>query len=163
TSSSGRGSTRPAATMSTCCGGRPDVWDRRRRAFRSARPRSGRRSDECDVDAPRARRLRPGRPRRRCGSRHAPAQHPRPRGRLPDGYAVASELKALLAVPQLSRELDLVAVEQYLAFDYVIGPRTILRDVRKLPAGDCGVITTTSFKHRPYWTLSFHEIPRVER
>jgi asparagine synthase (glutamine-hydrolysing) len=47
----------------------------------------------------------------------------------------ASELKALVVQPGFSRELDLDAVEAYLAFSFVPGPRTIFRDARKLPPG----------------------------
>lgn len=77
--------------------------------------------------------------------------------RLPHGYALASELKALLQLPELSRELDLVALEQYLSFDYVLGPRTMLAGVEKLPAGNVGTITSQRYQHEPYWTIRFHE------
>jgi asparagine synthase (glutamine-hydrolysing) len=49
--------------------------------------------------------------------------------------AFASELKALRALPGLSRELDLDALEAFLAFNAIHGPRTIFREVRKLPPG----------------------------
>src|SRR5436190_2342768 len=50
--------------------------------------------------------------------------------RLADGtFAFASELKALLALPSLSRDLDLDAVDAYLALGYVPGERTALRAV----------------------------------
>jgi len=83
--------------------------------------------------------------------------------RLPFGYAVASELKALLELPQLSREIDLTALEQYLSFDYVIGPRSILSDVEKLPAGDFGVITHNAYVHQPYWTIRFRDSDETEK
>src|SRR4051812_46352742 len=49
--------------------------------------------------------------------------------------AFASELSALVAGGHGSRELDLEALEGYLAFNSVPGPRSIFRDTRKLPAG----------------------------
>jgi asparagine synthase (glutamine-hydrolysing) len=49
--------------------------------------------------------------------------------------AFASELKALLPLPGFSRELDLDALEAYLAFSFVPGPLTIFRDAKKLPSG----------------------------
>src|SRR5256886_5520487 len=56
--------------------------------------------------------------------------------RLPDGtFAFASELKALLTLPSLPRELDLDAVDAYLALGYVPGERTALRAVRRVPPG----------------------------
>lgn len=73
--------------------------------------------------------------------------------RVGRGFAVASELKAILALREFDRTLDFVALEQYLSFDYVVGPRTIFRDVKKLPAGHYAVITQDDYTVSPYWTL----------
>jgi asparagine synthase (glutamine-hydrolysing) len=54
---------------------------------------------------------------------------------LPGGVAFASELKALLCLPGLSRDLDPVAVSDYLTYLYVPAPRTIVAGARKLPPG----------------------------
>jgi asparagine synthase (glutamine-hydrolysing) len=50
-------------------------------------------------------------------------------------FAFASELKALRRLPELSTEVDLDALESFLAFNAIHGPRTIFREVRKLPPG----------------------------
>jgi asparagine synthase (glutamine-hydrolysing) len=47
----------------------------------------------------------------------------------------ASELKALLRVPGFSREIDIDALEAFLAFNSIPAPLTIFREARKLPAG----------------------------
>jgi asparagine synthase (glutamine-hydrolysing) len=47
----------------------------------------------------------------------------------------ASELKALTAVPGFEREIDLDALEAFLAFNSIPSPLTIYRGTRKLPAG----------------------------
>src|SRR5437588_75469 len=49
--------------------------------------------------------------------------------------AFASELKALLRDPGFSREVDLDALETFLAFNSIPAPLTIFRDARKLPPG----------------------------
>ena len=55
---------------------------------------------------------------------------------LSDGsLAFASELKGLLAHPLLRREIDPLAIEDYLAWGYVPDHRSILNGVHKLPAG----------------------------
>jgi asparagine synthase (glutamine-hydrolysing) len=55
---------------------------------------------------------------------------------LADGsLAFASELKGLLAHPLLRREVDPLAVEDYLAWGYVPDHRSILKGVEKLAAG----------------------------
>ncbi|MBV9189896.1 MAG: asparagine synthetase B, partial [Betaproteobacteria bacterium] len=51
----------------------------------------------------------------------------------------ASEIKALLALPQVSHEVDLSAVWDYLAYRYVPGPRTLLSAIRKLPPATAAV------------------------
>ncbi|HET9630296.1 MAG TPA: XrtA/PEP-CTERM system amidotransferase [Novosphingobium sp.] len=55
---------------------------------------------------------------------------------LSDGsLAFASELKGLLVHPLLRREIDPLAIEDYLAWGYVPDHRSILKGVNKLPAG----------------------------
>jgi asparagine synthase (glutamine-hydrolysing) len=53
----------------------------------------------------------------------------------PRGLLLASEVKALLVRPDVSRALDLEALDQFLTYEYIVAPRTILKNVQKLPAG----------------------------
>ncbi len=53
---------------------------------------------------------------------------------LADGtFVFGSELKALLAHPGLSREIDPCAIDEYFALGYVADPRTVFAGARKLP------------------------------
>lgn len=52
---------------------------------------------------------------------------------VPRGLLLASEVKALLVRPEVSRELDPVALDQFLTYEYVLAPRTMLKGVQKLP------------------------------
>jgi asparagine synthase (glutamine-hydrolysing) len=52
------------------------------------------------------------------------------------GLAFASEMKALLALPDVDRTLDVAAVAQFLALRYVPAPRTHVRGICKLQAGE---------------------------
>lgn len=55
---------------------------------------------------------------------------------LPDRtFVFASELKALVRHPELPREVDPCAIEEFFALGYICDPRTIYRAVQKLPAG----------------------------
>jgi len=57
-------------------------------------------------------------------------------GRVGDGWAFASELKALRAIPGAPRpEIDRQALYDYLAFRFVPQPRTIWSGITKLPPG----------------------------
>ena len=47
----------------------------------------------------------------------------------------ASEIQALLIHPGLSRELDGLALSEFLALGYVREPRTMFQSIRKVPAG----------------------------
>src|SRR5258705_9986603 len=53
--------------------------------------------------------------------------------RLPHEFLFASEPKALLVHPGVSRELDWTAVATYLSYGYVPWPHAIFRAIRKLP------------------------------
>ena len=72
--------------------------------------------------------------------------------RLPQGFLFASEPKALLVHPQISRELDWAALARYLTYGYVPWPYAIFRAVRKLPPAhwmEIGVDGTGTL--RRYW------------
>ncbi len=79
---------------------------------------------------------------------------------LQDGsIAFASELKALIAHPQLRREIDPLAVEDYLTWGYVPDSRSILKGVRKLPAGHTLLLRHGAPLPKPsqWWDISFAE------
>lgn len=63
----------------------------------------------------------------------------------------ASEMKALLCCPEVSRDLDLEAIEDYLTFLYTVPPRTIYADIRQLPAGHCAAWQRGAWTERRYW------------
>jgi asparagine synthase (glutamine-hydrolysing) len=54
---------------------------------------------------------------------------------LAKGFLFASELKALLLEPSLPRDIDALAVKHTLTYLWSPAPRTMLKAVRKLPAG----------------------------
>jgi asparagine synthase (glutamine-hydrolysing) len=66
-----------------------------------------------------------------------------------------SEVKSLLASGLLDRELDLDALQQFLAWEYVPAPATLLRGVRKLePAGVLDVdLDRFELRTACYWDL----------
>ena len=77
---------------------------------------------------------------------------------LADGsLAFASELKALLTHPLLRREVDPLAVEDYMTWGYVPDHRSILKGVEKLPAGHYRLLHQGMAPSPPvrWWDLSF--------
>ena len=73
---------------------------------------------------------------------------------LPDQLVFASELKALVQHPDVSRELDPVALSEYLAYEYVPAPRAIFQQVRKLAAGHWLVYRDGRVKIESYWDVA---------
>jgi len=53
----------------------------------------------------------------------------------PHGLVFASELKAMVAVPEIDRSIDMEAISNYLLYQWCPGRLTPLRGVRKLPPG----------------------------
>lgn len=79
---------------------------------------------------------------------------------LSDGSLIfASELKALLAHPLLRREVDPLAIEDYLAWGYIPDHRSILAGVSKLQAGHCLHLQPgrPMPQARQWWDVSFAE------
>ena len=77
---------------------------------------------------------------------------------LSDGSLVfASELKGLIAHPLLRREIDPLAIEDYLAWGYVPDHRSILNGVHKLPAGHSLLLRHDAPLPAPsqWWDVSF--------
>jgi len=69
--------------------------------------------------------------------------------------AFASEIKALLEVPQVEAELDFESLHQYLTFLWVPEPRTMFRNIVKLPAGHHALFRNGELSIRQYWDLTF--------
>ncbi len=68
------------------------------------------------------------------------------------GLAFASELKALLPLENVDRTLDVAAIAQFLALGYIPAPRTHLKGVSKLRAGEAIVFGPGSDRRTfRYW------------
>jgi len=63
----------------------------------------------------------------------------------------ASELQCILRHPEVSRELDPIAVAEYLKLGYVPEPRTMFRDVRRVEAGTYKLFTESREETVRYW------------
>ncbi len=71
-----------------------------------------------------------------------------------DRLVFGSEIKALLA-DGVDREIDPIALHDYLSLNYVPGPRTMFAGVRKLPAGHLLTVEAESgaVSVREYWDM----------
>jgi asparagine synthase (glutamine-hydrolysing) len=80
-------------------------------------------------------------------------------------FLFGSEIKSLLAHPDLRAELDRSVLPEYLAFGYLSDTGTMFQEVRKLAPGHTLTIDETGqLNVRPYWDVPLNESeePRAE-
>ncbi len=68
-------------------------------------------------------------------------------------FLFASEVKALLCHPAVSRELDWEAFHHYLAFGYTPADRSIFAGIAKLPPAHTAILQEGVLALRRYWAL----------
>lgn len=78
----------------------------------------------------------------------------------PDRFAFASELKALLVIPDVTREVDPVSLFHYMSLLYVPGEASIFKEVKRLPPAHWFAynLHTRTLKIHPYWNLDIHQV-----
>jgi asparagine synthase (glutamine-hydrolysing) len=73
-----------------------------------------------------------------------------------DRLAFASELKSLLLLPPIRPEIDQTAIVDYLKYLYIPAPKTIYRDIYKLPPGHSLTLRSgESPVIQEYWDVKF--------
>jgi asparagine synthase (glutamine-hydrolysing) len=67
----------------------------------------------------------------------------------------ASELAALMADEEIPHEIDMAAIDCYLAYGYIQAPRSIWRAVKKLPPAHTLIWEDGSTRIERYWRLDY--------
>jgi asparagine synthase (glutamine-hydrolysing) len=75
----------------------------------------------------------------------------------PEGLVFGSEIKALIASGLVRRELDIATLPHYLSFFAVPEPHSLVRGVRRLPAGHTLTLGHDGVKQRQYWDCNVPE------
>lgn len=78
------------------------------------------------------------------------------------GFFFGSELKAVLAIPTLSRRLHYPALVEFLVLSYTVPPKTFFEDIHELEPGSWLQITKQGIRRGRYWTWSREEAPCSE-
>jgi asparagine synthase (glutamine-hydrolysing) len=73
-----------------------------------------------------------------------------------------SELKAVIAHPNAPKEIDLEALDQFLSLEYIPYPRTIYKDIYKLPPGHILTVQDGSIRIERYWDVVAEKITADE-
>ncbi|HDY90470.1 MAG TPA: asparagine synthase (glutamine-hydrolyzing) [bacterium] len=74
---------------------------------------------------------------------------------MPNRFVFASELKVLLQAGLVEWQIDINALMEFLTFEFIPAPKTILTGVKKLPPGYRLVIDGKSSRCERYWTPVF--------
>jgi asparagine synthase (glutamine-hydrolysing) len=71
--------------------------------------------------------------------------------------AFASEIKSLLQIQNIPREVDTDSLGQYLSLRYVPGPRTMFKNIFRLQPGHTLVVDDRGVRIRKYWDIEYSE------
>lgn len=69
----------------------------------------------------------------------------------------ASEISALLQDPEIPRDIDMAAINAYLALQYVPHPLCAFRAIRKLPPATTMSVSADGERCRRYWALDYRD------
>ena len=82
--------------------------------------------------------------------------------RVGQNVVFGSELKVLLGHPDIDRNLDLGALQDYLSLNYVPGEKTLIDGISKLRPGHLLESRHGKVWIRPYWQIRFEPDSRME-
>jgi len=78
----------------------------------------------------------------------------------PSGFLFGSELKSLLLCPEVDRSIDPIALDQHLAFQWAVAPRTIISGVSKVEPGSAMLIKDGEISRKwRYYQLPYGQTP----
>lgn len=76
-----------------------------------------------------------------------------------DGYFVfASEIKAILQLPAVQRQLRPDAIYDFFTYQYIPDPKTIFQHIHKLEPGHTLIIDRQQIRKQRYWDVSFRNV-----
>src|SRR6185436_3672214 len=79
-----------------------------------------------------------------------------------DKLVFGSELKALTCHPDVPRQLNLTAVDLFLALEYIPAPHTIYEGVFKLMPGHTLIVESGQLKITQYWDVPYQPVSQSE-
>ena len=74
-----------------------------------------------------------------------------------DAFVFGSEIKSIFALPNVSREIDPIALDQIFTFWVSIPPRTIFKNILELPPGHSLTVHRKQIAAQQYWRLDYAE------
>jgi asparagine synthase (glutamine-hydrolysing) len=68
-------------------------------------------------------------------------------------FVFASEIRAILESGLVERELNREVLSEYLMYQSIYAPRTIVRNINQLPAGSFGIYSEAGFRMETFWQI----------
>ena len=75
------------------------------------------------------------------------------------GIVFASELKALLKHPEVSKDIDLTSLSKYLTYEYVPAPHSIVKAIKKVEPGHYILYQEGEVSQGQYWDIPLSDFP----
>ena len=72
-----------------------------------------------------------------------------------DSFLFASEIKALLACPEVPKEVDPKGMDQIFTFWVTLPPRTVFKNIFQLPPGHSLTVKDNCVRVRQYWSIPY--------
>jgi asparagine synthase (glutamine-hydrolysing) len=69
----------------------------------------------------------------------------------------ASEIKAILAYPEINAALDMEGLSAYFNYGFTPAPHTLFKNIKKIPPAHYLSITNQKFQVTKYWNISYKE------
>lgn len=80
-----------------------------------------------------------------------------------DRLVFGSEIKAILQIPQVRRQVDLKALDHFLTFEYIPAPLSILKNIFKLEPGHFLLCEPGGVRIGRYWSFKYQSTGMDER
>ncbi|HPN30406.1 MAG TPA: asparagine synthase (glutamine-hydrolyzing) [bacterium] len=77
-------------------------------------------------------------------------------------FVFASEIKAIIAHPEVKKNIDMSSLSKYLFFEYVPEPDSIFENISKLPGGCYLYLSNSKIDVKKYWNVEFNSIEITE-
>jgi asparagine synthase (glutamine-hydrolysing) len=76
-------------------------------------------------------------------------------------FVFASEIRAILNSGLIERKLNNHGIYDYLMYQSVYAPETIVENIFQLPAGECGIFLNGKFTKKSYWRIEEKHLETV--
>ncbi len=75
-----------------------------------------------------------------------------------NNFIFASEIKSILEHPNINKNVNLDALQNYLSFQYSVLPETFFKGIYKLPPAHYFIFKNNKLEINRYWEISFNKI-----